>query len=129
MSQDLFEAALAARAKAYAPASNFSVGAAIRGKNGKIYAGCNVENAAYPEGWCAETSAISHMIMDGEQSLVEVCVIGTGDVFCTPCGGCRQRLTEFGLADVPVHIAKDSGIVDTMSLGDLLPASFKLEKQ
>lgn len=128
MSQDLFEAALAARVKAYAPASNFSVGAAIRGKNGKIYAGCNVENAAYPEGWCAETSAIAHMIMDGEQCLVEVCVIGTGGVFCTPCGGCRQRLTEFGSADVPVHIAKDGGIVDTMSLGDLLPASFKLEK-
>lgn len=127
MSQDLFEAALAARAKAYAPASHFSVGAAIRGQNGKIYAGCNVENAAYPEGWCAETSAISHMVMDGEQNLVEVCVIGTGDVFCTPCGGCRQRLTEFGSANVPVHIATDSGIVDTISLGDLLPASFKLE--
>lgn len=124
MAQDLFEAALAARAKAYAPASNFSVGAAIRGKNGKIYAGCNIENAAYPEGWCAETSAISHMIMDGEQKLIEVCVIGTGDIFCTPCGGCRQRLTEFGAADVPVHIAKDDGIVDTISLGELLPASF-----
>ncbi|MEH6727139.1 MAG: cytidine deaminase [Hyphomicrobiales bacterium] len=128
MAQDLFEAALAARSKAYARASNFSVGAAIRGQNGKIYAGCNVENASYPEGWCAETSAISHMIMDGEQNLIEVCVIGTGDVFCTPCGGCRQRLTEFGSADVPVHIAKDSGIVDTISLGDLLPASFKLER-
>lgn len=124
MSQDLFEAALAARAKAYAPASDFSVGAAIRGQNGKIYAGCNVENAAFPEGWCAETSAISHMIMDGEQCLLEVCVIGTGDIFCTPCGGCRQRLTEFGSADVPVHIAKDSGIVKTISLGDLLPDSF-----
>lgn len=124
MSQDLFEAALAARAKAYAPASDFSVGAAIRGQNGKIYAGCNVENAAFPEGWCAETSAISHMIMDGEQCLLEVCVIGTGDIFCTPCGGCRQRLTEFGSTDVPVHIAKDSGIVKTISLGDLLPDSF-----
>jgi cytidine deaminase len=128
MSQDLFEAALAARAKAYAPASNFSVGAAVRGQNGKIYAGCNVENAAYPEGWCAETSAISHMIMDGEQSVIEVCVIGTGDVFCTPCGGCRQRLNEFGNPDVPVHIAKDDGIVETILLGDLLPASFKLAR-
>ncbi len=128
MSQDLFEAALAARLKAYAPASNFAVGVAIRGQNGKIYAGCNVENAAYPEGWCAETSAISHMIMDGEQALAEVCVIGTGDVFCTPCGGCRQRLTEFGEPDVPVHIAKDGGIVETILLGDLLPASFKLAR-
>nr|WP_306264336.1 cytidine deaminase [Pararhizobium sp. IMCC3301] len=128
MSRDLFEAALAARAKAYAPASQFSVGAAIRGRNGKIYAGCNIENAAYPEGWCAETSAISHMVMDGEQSIAEVCVIGTGDVFCTPCGGCRQRLAEFGSADVPVHIAKDSGIVETFTLGDLLPASFELDR-
>lgn len=126
MSQDLFEAALAARSKAYAPASNFSVGAAIRGQNGKIYAGCNIENTSYPEGWCAETSAISHMIMDGEQSLAEVCVIGTGNVFCTPCGGCRQRLIEFGSANVPVHIAKDSGIVETIALGNLLPASFTL---
>lgn len=126
MSQDLFEAALSARSKAYVPASNFPVGAAIRGQNGKIYAGCNIENAAYPEGWCAETSALSHMIMDGEQSVTEVCVIGTGDVFCTPCGGCRQRLSEFGNSDVPVHIARDSGIVETILLGELLPASFKL---
>lgn len=128
MSDDLFEAALAARAKAYAPASQFSVGAAIRGRNGKIYAGCNIENAAYPEGWCAETSAISHMVMDGERSIAEVCVIGTGEVFCTPCGGCRQRLAEFGSADVPVHIAKDGGIVRTFRLGDLLPAGFELDR-
>ncbi|WP_306260346.1 cytidine deaminase [Pararhizobium sp. IMCC21322] len=128
MSQDLFEAALAARAMAYAPASKFLVGAAIRGKNGKIYAGCNIENASYPEGWCAETSAISHMIMDGEQSLTEVCVIGTGDAFCTPCGGCRQRLNEFGSRQVPVHVATDSGIVDTLLLGDLLPNAFKLDR-
>lgn len=127
MSQDLFEAALAARSKAYAPESKFSVGAAIRGSNGKIYAGCNIENAAYPEGWCAETSAISHMVMDGEQTISEACVIGTGDVFCTPCGGCRQRLAEFGSADVPVHIAKDAGIVQTFKLGDLLPASFEMD--
>lgn len=127
MSQDLFEAALAARGKAYAPGSKFSVGAAIRGDNGKIYAGCNIENAAYPEGWCAETSAISHMVMDGEQSIAEVCVIGTGNVFCTPCGGCRQRLAEFGKADVPVHIANDVGIVETFKLGDLLPAGFVLD--
>lgn len=128
MSQDLFEAALAARAMAYAPASKFLVGAAIRGKNGKIYSGCNVENASYPEGWCAETSAISHMIMDGEQSLTEVCVVGSDDVFCTPCGGCRQRLTEFGSDQVPIHVARDSGIVDTLLLGDLLPNAFKLDR-
>ncbi|PCJ84288.1 MAG: cytidine deaminase [Hyphomicrobiales bacterium] len=128
MSQDLFEAALKARDKAYAPASHFSVGAAIRGSNGKIYAGCNIENASYPEGWCAETSAISHMIMDGEQVITEVCVIGTGDVFCTPCGGCRQRLFEFAEPQTLIHIAKDAGIVETFKLEVLLPAGFKLEK-
>ena len=126
MAEDLFLAAKAARSKAYANASNFQVGAAIRGKNGKIYAGCNIENQSYPEGWCAETSAISHMIMDGEQEIAEVCVIGTGDVFCTPCGGCRQRLAEFGAADVVVHIAGNAGIVKSFTLGELLPAGFEL---
>lgn len=127
MADDLFQAALAARAKAHAPYSKFAVGAALRGGNGKIYAGCNIENASYPEGWCAETSAIAHMIMDGEQSIVEACVIGSHNAFCTPCGGCRQRLKEFASADVKVHIAKDHGIIETLTIAELLPHGFTLD--
>src|SRR3546814_16539196 len=96
MSGDLVEAAIAAMAKAYAPYSNFSVGAAVRGAGGGIYSGCNVENAAYPQGCCAEASAISALVLAGERRLVEIAVAGEGDRLVTPCGGCRPRLRSEG---------------------------------
>lgn len=124
MPTDLFEAALAARTHAYAPYSKFAVGAALRGAGGGIYSGCNIENAAYPQGVCAEASAISAMVVAGEIQLVEVCVVGDGDGLCTPCGGCRQRLREFAADDVKIHICRPDGWQQTFTLGDLLPASF-----
>ena len=124
MSADLIEAAIAAMAKAYAPYSNFPVGAAVRGANGSIFAGCNVENAAYPQGCCAEASAISAMVMGGETRVVEVAVAGKGDALVTPCGGCRQRLREFAADDLVVHICGPKGLRRTVTLGELLPLSF-----
>jgi cytidine deaminase len=126
-SADLFDAASAAMRKAYAPYSKFPVGVAIRTDTGAIFSGCNIENASYPEGWCAETSAIAHMIMAGESRIVEVAAVAEKMPSITPCGGCRQRLKEFGTTDTLVHLCDASGIVETVKLGDLLPKAFRLD--
>ena len=120
----LFEAARTAREQAYAPYSRFKVGAAILADNGGIYAGCNVENAAYPSGTCAEAGAVAAMILGGGKAIAAVVVIGEGDALCTPCGNCRQRLREFAKPSTPVHVADGSGIRRSFTLDDLLPASF-----
>ncbi len=125
--QDLVKAALDVREKAYAPYSRFLVGVAIRGASGRVYVGANVENASFPEGWCAETSAIGAMIAAGERQIVEVCVAGDSPAPLTPCGGCRQRLAEFGAAETPVHSAGPDGLRRSFTLGELLPAAFALE--
>ncbi len=122
--EDLFDAALAAQARAYAPYSHFLVGAALRGASGAIYSGCNVENAAYPQGACAETGAILAMVNAGERRIAEILVIGDGEDLCTPCGGCRQRIREFAAPDTPVHIAGPNGVRATFTLEQLLPSSF-----
>jgi cytidine deaminase len=122
--RDLFEAARAVRERAYAPYSKFLVGAAVRAPSGRVYAGCNVENAAYPAGNCAEAGAISAMVAAGERRIVAVLVIGAGEALVTPCGICRQQLREFGTPDTPVHIADATGVRKTFTLGELLPSSF-----
>ncbi len=126
MSDDLLAAAAAARANAHAPYSRFAVGAALRTASGRIFAGCNVENASYPVGTCAETGAIAAMIAAGERRIVEVLVLGEIDPPLTPCGACRQRLAEFGAPEVPVHAAAPEGVKATRALGDLLPHAFAL---
>jgi cytidine deaminase len=120
----LFAAARAAQAKAYAPYSRFKVGAALTTPGGAVFSGGNVENAAYPEGVCAETSAISAMALAGERRIVEICVVGDGDALCTPCGGCRQRIREFADARTRIHVAGPKGVRKTFKLADLLPESF-----
>ncbi len=121
----LIAAAKSARLKAYAPYSKFLVGAAVRDERGQIHGGCNIENAAYPQGWCAETSAIAAMIMSGGKAIAEMAVIGSGDLLCTPCGGCRQKIREFAKGDVNIHICGEDGRVkQTFTLDELLPASF-----
>jgi cytidine deaminase len=120
----LFEAAKAVQSKAYVPYSRFKVGAAIRTPDGQVFAGCNVENAAYPQGSCAETGAISAMIAAGGTRIAEILVIGDGDSLVTPCGGCRQRIREFAPAKTPVHIAGPEGVRRSFTLGELLPFSF-----
>jgi cytidine deaminase len=122
---DLIAAAKSARLKAYAPYSKFLVGAAVRDERGNIHGGCNIENAAYPQGWCAETSAIAAMIMSGGHAIAEMAVIGTGDLLCTPCGGCRQKIREFAKGNVKIHMCGEDGKVkQTFTLDELLPASF-----
>ena len=123
---DLLEAARRAFDNAYAPYSSFKVGAALRAPSGTIYAGANVENAAYPIGNCAEASAIAAMIAAGERRIVEAAVVAEGDRLCTPCGGCRQRLAEFAGADLPIHIGSPEGHRETLTLGELLPHAFDL---
>ena len=127
-SDDLLAAALAVRERAYAPYSKFAVGAAIRTSSGAIYAGCNVENASYPEGCCAETSAIAAMVAAGERLIAEVVVCAESGAPITPCGGCRQRLAEFGQADTVVRAAGPQGERARWTLGELLPAAFALER-
>ncbi len=121
---DIVAAARAAMKNAYAPYSRFKVGAAVRGESGRLYAGCNVENAAYPQGWCAEASAIATMVMAGETRIVEAAVMGDGEAPCTPCGGCRQKLHEFAGGDLPIHVCGPEGLRRTVTLGELLPLAF-----
>lgn len=121
---DLLAAARTARDAAYAPYSRFQVGAALRTDTGRIFAGGNVENAAYPQGQCAEASALGAMVTAGERRVVEVLVIGSGPEPCAPCGGCRQRLNEFGGPDTVVHLAGTGGELVTTTLGELLPRAF-----
>jgi cytidine deaminase len=123
--RDLVAAALAARAKAYAPYSRFHVGAAVKDEQGRIHAGCNVENAAYPQGTCAEAGAIAAMVHAGGRRIIECAVAGGGDKLVTPCGGCRQKLREFAANDLAIHVCGEDGAVRrTFTLGELLPASF-----
>jgi cytidine deaminase len=116
--------ARSAAKKAYAPYSGFHVGAVMRGAGGGLYAGCNVENAAFPEGVCAEASAISAMVIAGETKIAEVLVISKSDRITSPCGGCRQRISEFAGPDTQIHCLSGSGARQTTSLGELLPHSF-----
>ncbi|MGE0007176.1 MAG: cytidine deaminase [Parvibaculaceae bacterium] len=118
-------AAVAARSKAYAPYSRFLVGAAVKDEHGAVHAGCNVENAAYPEGTCAEAGAIAAMIMGGGRRITEAAVAGAGDVPVTPCGGCRQKLREFGAPGLVIHVCDETGrIRRNFTLEELLPQSF-----
>ena len=121
---ELVAAAISAMSHAYAPYSSFYVGAAIRDENGQIHSGANVENAAYPQGACAEVGAISAMIMAGGRKIDAIAVAGKGDVLCAPCGGCRQRIREFAEAATPIIIADETGERARFTLAEILPHSF-----
>jgi cytidine deaminase len=124
----LFAAAAEARARAYAPYSRFLVGAAIRDADGRVHAGCNVENAAYPVGTCAEAGAIAAMVLAGADQIAEIAILGGPEhgaaILCPPCGACRQRIREFGGLTARVHLREADGTVVTLSLDELLPMSF-----
>ena len=122
--QALVAAARAARERAYAPYSHFQVGAALLDEHGRIHAGCNVENAAYPQGQCAEATAIGHLILAGGTRILAAAVAGVADQPVTPCGGCRQRLREFAGDDLPVWVADLLTVRARFTLGALLPSSF-----
>ncbi|WGH78159.1 cytidine deaminase [Jannaschia ovalis] len=121
---DLRQAALAVRENAHAPYSGFKVGAALRTASGAVFVGCNVENVAYPEGTCAEAGAIAAMVAAGETRLAEVYVVGDAPAPVSPCGGCRQKLAEFGTGDVAVTMATTGGDERVTTIAELLPGAF-----
>ena len=119
----LIQQAQNAMQNAYAPYSKFSVGAAILDENNTIHSGCNVENAAYPLGVCAEASAISSMILSGARAIKKILVVSSGELLVTPCGGCRQKIQEFCDEETEILIYHDD-TVTVFSMTDLLPHSF-----
>ncbi|MBE9538050.1 MAG: cytidine deaminase [Proteobacteria bacterium] len=120
----LIDLAVRARESAYAPYSNHPVGAAILTESGELFSGCNVENAAYPEGVCAEAGAISAMILAGEKQIQDVVIAGPGEHLCTPCGGCRQKIREFSTSKTQIHVVSRSGKINSFLFDELLPESF-----
>ena len=122
--RELFDAAVAAKAHSYSPYSRYPVGAAVRAASGRIYAGCNVENAAYPQGWCAEASALAAMVSAGETEIVAVLTVCDGDLVGTCCGGCRQKIREFASPRTPIYACGPEGVRAEFTLDDLLPHSF-----
>ena len=123
--EHLIEKAIATRLNAHAPYSNFLVGSAVLDENNNISSGCNVENAAYPSGSCAEEQAIRSMIAKGGKQIKEIVVVGRSDELVTPCGACRQRIREFGNEETKIHVCDSTqGLQKTFTLKELLPHSF-----
>jgi cytidine deaminase len=122
--QELFDAAVAVQANAHVPYSHFPVGAAVRSATGRMYVGCNVESAAYPQGLCAEASAIAAMVAAGERELAVVLTVCDGDLLSTCCGGCRQKIREFATSATVIHAAGPEGVRRSYSMDELLPDSF-----
>lgn len=129
--QRLVDTAIAARVNAHAPYSSYRVGAAVLDENGQIHSGCNVENAAYPEGICAEANAIGSMVVSGGTRIVAIATVGGADNIeaCTPCGGCRQRILEFADERTRIILIGDRQQIDSYAMDELLPASFRLRRE
>ncbi len=121
---DLLALARTMMVRAHAPYSNFHVGAAVRDEDGRLHGGCNVENSAYPQGWCAEASAIAALVGAGKRRVMECLVVGPGPELITPCGGCRQKLREFATDSLKIHLCGPKGVERTVTLGELFPMSF-----
>lgn len=120
----LFNLALRVQANAYAPYSQFRVGAALRTQTGLYFYGANVENAAYSMTICAERSAIAHMVAEGRQKISDILIIGGRDALCYPCGACRQTIFEFSTPDTRIHLAQPNGIIQVKHMAEILPFAF-----
>ena len=120
----MVELARRALANAYAPYSRFRVGACVRAESDRLYAGCNVENAAYPITQCAEATAIGALVAGGDRRILEVVILTEGTEPCAPCGRCRQQLAEFARPDARIHLCGPEGVRATTTLGELLPLAF-----
>jgi len=120
----MIDCAATVQTTAYAPYSGFRVGACIRAASGKLYAGCNVQNAVYPQSKCAEATEPGVMAAGGDCAIAQILVIGEGERLCTPCGSCRQRLSELARPDTPVHICGPEGLHKTIPLDELLTHAF-----
>lgn len=130
--QDMLEAAQRVLRNAYAPYSHFPVAACIRAENDLLFAGCNVENASFPIGTCAEGGAISAMVTQGHYRIEEILVLVSSPKICPPCGACRQRLVEFALPSLPIHLCTTDGEYVQFTLNELMPMAFgpqQLEKK
>lgn len=126
--QKLIDAAVGVRANAHAPYSGYRVGAAVLDEHGTVHTGCNVENAAFPEGTCAEANAIGSMVAAGGRKIVAIAAVGGTDGIeaCTPCGGCRQCIFEFADENTRIILVGKGNTIDSYSIEELLPASFRL---
>jgi cytidine deaminase len=122
--EPMLDVARRALANAHAPYSRFRVGACVRASSGRLYAGCNVENAAYPVGQCAEATAIGAMVAGGDRQIAETLIVTEGPEPCAPCGRCRQQLAEFARPDTRIHLCGPEGVRVTTTLADLLPMPF-----
>ena len=120
----LFTQAQNVQSMSHSPYSNFKVGAAIRADDSHTYVGCNVENAAYPLGQCAEAGAIAAMVAAGARHIKEILIISPNADYCPPCGGCRQKISEFATPDTVVHMANNQGDVTSVTMAQLLPYAF-----
>ncbi len=127
--REVVEQAKAVRENAYAPYSNYKVGAAILDENGNIHTGCNVENAAYPLGSCAEAAAVNVMIANGGNAITMIAIAGGREKIerCTPCGGCRQVIAEFATAETQILLVDERDEIESVTLGRLLPSAFRLD--
>jgi cytidine deaminase len=121
---ELFAAARVVQANAHVPYSGFPVGAALRTSSGQVFVGCNVENAAYPEGTCAEAGAIAAMVSAGERTIDVIVTVCEGEVLGTCCGGCRQKIREFATGSTTIHNAGPDGVRRSFTMAELLPDSF-----
>lgn len=121
---DLFAAAREAMSRSHSPYSKFPVGAAIRTADGRVFAGANIEIVSYPEGWCAETTALSHFVMAGGGEIAEIAVVAEKMDRITPCGGCRQRLAEFAGPETKLYLCDQTGIAETVLMKDIFPRGF-----
>ena len=128
--QELIDAAKKVRPHAHAPYSGYHVGAALIDDRGDMYTGCNVENAAFPEGTCTEANAIGAMVAAGGKRIVAIAAVGgTDDIeACTPCGGCRQRILEFADENTSIILLGEGKQIESYSIDELLPAGFRLNK-
>jgi len=126
--QQLLAKAQQAQTQAHAPYSQFKVGAAIMDNAAQTHIGCNVENAAYPLGQCAEASAIGMMVVNGGKKIREILIASPNDEFCSPCGGCRQKIAEFADKNTLVHMATQQGEIKTVKFSELLPLAFGFDK-
>jgi len=126
---EMFEAARRARANAHAPYSGFAVGACLASDDGRLFAGCNVENAAYPQSQCAEAGAIAALVAAGARRISAILVLAAGPPLCPPCGGCRQRLAEFAGPDTPIDVIDPSGEGRTFTMRELLPSAFDMDRK
>ncbi len=116
-----------AQENAYAPYSKFKVGAAIMSEDGQQFSGCNVENAAFPSGQCAEAGAIAAMVSQGARKIKEILILGPSNKICPPCGGCRQKMQEFATPDTKVYLSNSDGEITELTMSELMPLAFDLD--